>query len=162
MAGLVMFTACANFISDCILSLMWAMAGSVLITACKKFIGDWLDFKARTAKEKNAVSDDHKPCSNALAMVEINEVLLEIMPDIAANMFTSDIWNFSCACKHFRYSGVLAHTDKILCTNATMMIIASGFPEFQDEALEYLASGELRQDHDMGCLTFDDLCYLQF
>ena len=135
MAGFVMYTACAKCISDCIyrLSLMWTMAGSVLITACKKFISDWLDFKARTAKEKNAVPDDHKQCSNALAMVEINQVLPEIVSNIAANMFTSDIWNFSCACKHFRYSGVLVHTDKILCTNATVMIVATGTSKIQEK-----------------------------
>ena len=40
------------------------------------------------------------------------------------------------------------------------MTIATGTCKMKDEAVEYLASGELRLDSSFGYLNFDDVCYL--
>lgn len=97
----------------------------------------------------------------AFVIVEMNEMFPEVMLDITANMFTSDIWSLIRACKSFRYVGPMASTVKVQCTSATTMTIATGTSKMKDEAVEYLASGELRLDSSFGYLNFDDVCYLE-
>ena len=81
---------------------------------------------------------------------EMNEMFPEIMLDITANMFTSDIWSLIRACKPFRYFGPLASTVKVRCTSATVMAIVTGTSKMKDKSVEYLASGELRLDSSFG------------
>ena len=79
------------------------------------------------------------PAAIAACIIEMDELLPEIMSNIACNLFTSDMWNLIRTCQTFGSVGPMAATEKILCTRAAVDIVAAGPSKMKDEAFEYLA-----------------------
>ena len=81
---------------------------------------------------------------------------------IASNLLSSDIQSLLCACRGLRSAAGLAATKTIPCTSATLAALATTrVAAEKDEALEYVASRELRAHRCYGNVTFDDFCHLE-
>ena len=81
---------------------------------------------------------------------------------VAGNLCASEIRALLCTCSGARGSEGLAVTKTLPCSQATSDIItAAKLDSEKDEALEYVASAELRLHPLYGDVTFDDLCHFK-